>query len=509
MHAPAGAVLAIVLSLSTPAAAAGLPELVELVPNLDDDDRDAQADWRQRRAVPGDDDVVWLTLEGPLRLRLETDRGRLQLRLPDQLLVAASAGASRSSLVGEGPIRLGIESAAPGSAGRLLVGDDPIALRTAPMILPPALTPVELALVAAPEPDEPQGPELVASLSHELGGRLALLPGEPNQWFQDQVEIATFVTAEARVDLAFTDADAEVLRGFLAEEDDLALDRRDHWDEFGNLEVSPPVTVRGQRHPWGRVLFGGDVADSARDGFLRRLSRDGVQSTVPVEVGWLCVGHVDEVVAFLPDPRASQGFVAVIPDPRLGLQVLDRADPTWAIPRYLDMRRPGRGWRDAGELQGDRYIRWYNEDLADRDLLRVRVTLIEELGLRWDEVIGLPALFEPDRDGTDCGAQALVPNPVNMLVVDRSGGTGWTALISDPWFREPNTTLDEDPFAEAIRTALDDRVEVRFLEAWGAYHEWGGELHCAAGLRRRLEPDWHGPCCKERRSSPAPGGPAP
>lgn len=28
-------------------------------------------------------------------------------------------------------------------------------------------------------------------------------------------------------------------------------------DSFGNLEVSPPVTVRGRYYPFGRVIFGG------------------------------------------------------------------------------------------------------------------------------------------------------------------------------------------------------------------------------------------------------------
>ena len=494
---------------SVPAAALELPARIDLVPNLDDDDRDGQADWRQRRASADDNDIVWLSLEGPLKLRLAVDRGRLQLRLPDQLLVEVAASGERRSLVGPGPVSLGIGSAAPGSAGRLFIGEHEVEVRTAPMILPPALSPIELAVVAIPEPEEPGGPDLVAALHRDLGARLVLLPGEPNQWFQDQVEIATFVTADARLDLAFTDEAADPLRSFLAEEDDLALDRRDHWDEFGNIEVSPPVTVHGRRHPWGRVLFGTGSADPERDAFLRRLARDGVQSTVPLDVGWLSVGHVDEVVAFVPDASASQGFVALIPDPRLGLEVLDAVEPTHPTPRYLDHRRPGGGWQDAGELQADPLVRWFNEALAVGPLLRIRVTLIEELGLRWEEVIGLPALFEPNPDDPGRGASALTPNPANMVVVDAPGEAGWLALLSDPWFRSPEAPPTADPFAVAIERALAGRAGLRLLDTWDAYHAWGGEIHCGAGLRRGLPQDWHAPCCAAERSRMAPGGPPP
>ncbi|PFF41493.1 hypothetical protein CN357_31775 [Bacillus cereus] len=30
-------------------------------------------------------------------------------------------------------------------------------------------------------------------------------------------------------------------------------------DSFGNLEVSPPVSVRGKAYPFGRIIFGVEI----------------------------------------------------------------------------------------------------------------------------------------------------------------------------------------------------------------------------------------------------------
>ncbi|MBK8694933.1 MAG: TolC family protein [Deltaproteobacteria bacterium] len=72
-------------------------------------------------------------------------------------------------------------------------------------------------------------------------------------------------------------------------------------DSFGNLEVLPPYAG----HPLGR-LFHGNVAERSSDPVLREfLNAQRVQGPVlEVDTSWLLVGHVDEVVSFIPAARA-------------------------------------------------------------------------------------------------------------------------------------------------------------------------------------------------------------
>uniref|UniRef100_A0A8C5U9Q3 Protein-arginine deiminase C-terminal domain-containing protein n=1 Tax=Malurus cyaneus samueli TaxID=2593467 RepID=A0A8C5U9Q3_9PASS len=84
-------------------------------------------------------------------------------------------------------------------------------------------------------------------------------------------------------------------------------------DSFGNLDVSPPVTVRGKEYPLGRILIG-------RPGSLpscrvprmsgRRMSKavrdflyaQQVQAPLELYSDWLSVGHLDEFLTFVPAP---------------------------------------------------------------------------------------------------------------------------------------------------------------------------------------------------------------
>ncbi|XP_010141751.1 PREDICTED: protein-arginine deiminase type-2, partial [Buceros rhinoceros silvestris] len=81
-------------------------------------------------------------------------------------------------------------------------------------------------------------------------------------------------------------------------------------DSFGNLEVSPPVTVAGREYPLGRILIGSSFPTSAGRR-MTRVVRDFLyaqQVQAPVELfsDWLSVGHVDEFVTFVPASDAKR-----------------------------------------------------------------------------------------------------------------------------------------------------------------------------------------------------------
>jgi hypothetical protein len=90
----------------------------------------------------------------------------------------------------------------------------------------------------------------------------------------------------------------------------------------GNIEASPPLAS----HPFGKVVIG-ESDERQMDPELRRLfdGNAAVQPVVTVDTAWLGVGHVDELIAFLPD-RAAGGRHAILrASPELALALLEAA----------------------------------------------------------------------------------------------------------------------------------------------------------------------------------------
>ncbi|XP_066838436.1 protein-arginine deiminase type-2-like isoform X2 [Anser cygnoides] len=134
-------------------------------------------------------------------------------------------------------------------------------------------------------------------------------------------------------------------------------------DSFGNLEVSPPVTVAGKEFPLGRILIGSSFPTPAGRR-MTRVVRDflfaqQVQAPVELYSDWLATGHVNEFVTFVPSPDTK------------------------------------------------RCIDW------NRDILK------KELGLTEEDIIDLPALFKLDKQGK---AMPYFPNMVPMLILAKDLG---------------------------------------------------------------------------------------
>ncbi len=92
----------------------------------------------------------------------------------------------------------------------------------------------------------------------------------------------------------------------------------------GNIESSPPVSGA----PLGKVVIGNaQLQDGSQviDPDVRNLLlKQGLQPLVEVDTTWLDVGHVDEVLTFVPDrPRSS--FAILRASPGLALQLITAA----------------------------------------------------------------------------------------------------------------------------------------------------------------------------------------
>jgi hypothetical protein len=90
------------------------------------------------------------------------------------------------------------------------------------------------------------------------------------------------------------------------------------FDEGGAVMASPPVPG----FPAGRIVIARNTCDSIKDYFKRQGTQAGPRGRlVEVDTSWLKVGHVDELVNFMP-ASAPPGFKLVYPDPGEGLRIL-------------------------------------------------------------------------------------------------------------------------------------------------------------------------------------------
>ena len=94
--------------------------------------------------------------------------------------------------------------------------------------------------------------------------------------------------------------------------------KQSRWiDWYGNLEVTPPFTDRhGRRFPYGRMITGKQAELSMHRGVMKFIEAQAMQRPlIIVDVSWLMIGHVDEVVSFVP-AKTRQGSRSSCPAPR-------------------------------------------------------------------------------------------------------------------------------------------------------------------------------------------------
>ncbi|EMP26849.1 Protein-arginine deiminase type-2 [Chelonia mydas] len=240
-------------------------------------------------------------------------------------------------------------------------------------------------------------------------------------------------------------------------------------DSFGNLEVSPPVTVNGKAYPLGRILIGSSFPTSAG----RRMTKvvreflyaQQVQSPVELYSDWLTVGHVDEFVTFVPLPDKKVTYQVAIFQrlqgkgtsfkPLLGYSGADTKRVT--INKVLS---------NEVMVQENQYVQrcidW------NRDILK------KELGLTEKDIIDLPALFKIDKMGK---AMAYFPNMVNMIVLSQDLG------IPKPF----GPIIEGDCCLEAhVRSLLEPLgLMCSFIDDISSYHKMLGEVHCGTNVHRK------------------------
>ncbi|KAM4582841.1 protein-arginine deiminase type-2-like isoform 2-T2 [Fundulus diaphanus] len=252
-------------------------------------------------------------------------------------------------------------------------------------------------------------------------------------------------------------------------------------DSFGNLEVSPPVTVKGKSYPLGRILIG--VAfplETYKRQNMTKVVRDflwaqKVQKPVALFSDWLYVGHIDEFMTFVPAPD-RKGFRLLLASPDAGYKIFRRLqEDGHGRAKMFD------GVKDkepvtVDQILTDKNLRAQNTDVQswidwNRDVLK------KELGLDDDDIIDLPILFKRLEEDNKYSAVAYYPDMVNMIVLGKNLG------IPKPFGPKVNGRCALE--AEMCYLLEGLGLNCTFIDDFASYHEQLGEVHCGSNVRRK------------------------
>ncbi|XP_029434766.1 protein-arginine deiminase type-1-like isoform X2 [Rhinatrema bivittatum] len=248
-------------------------------------------------------------------------------------------------------------------------------------------------------------------------------------------------------------------------------------DSFGNLEVSPPVTVNGKAYPLGRILIGSSLPRSGGRK-MNKLVRDflfaqKVQAPVELYSDWLQVGHVDEFMTFVQSSD-RKGFRLLL------------ASPTACYQLFKRKQQEGHG--DAAMFQGLSIPQPTINDILKNKLLKKendyfqscvdwnRDILKKQLGLTEQDIVDIPVLFKSENGLAD----AYFPNMVNLVVLGKDLGVAkpFGPLINGKCCLE-----------EVVRSLLEPLgLRCTFIDDFYSYHVNLGEVHCGTNARRKPFP---------------------
>ena len=259
----------------------------------------------------------------------------------------------------------------------------------------------------------------------------------------------------------------------------------DSYDSHGNHDLLPPYENGDQKFPLGRIIIGSGILEETREFY----NAQGAQSPYyTVDTSWLAVGHVDEILSYVP-ANTPRGWKLLVASGRLALEMLEDAQ---AAGNGSAVLHEGKEWSDgsAADITID-------ELLADEDILSASsfaqgVTddevekLQQELGLADDEIIEIPFMTENLGGGYHVAYQ---PGTVNMLVM------GDVAVIPKPF--GPiigGVDIFEAHLEDALGTGMNEvgsdgnGMSIVFADNWDVYHRLLGEVHCGTNPEASVAP---------------------
>ncbi len=151
--------------------------------------------------------------------------------------------------------------------GGRTIGSDRAVLRVAPWIMTPNSLPAAEFYTCDTGPSNAEFLRGLQEACASVNVPLRVLPPDVHggdRWIQDEVEFGFSESPTHSITVACDSPRDRELRNWAAMQVGPDLGHfqiggstPNSLDSFGNLEVSPPVTVRGRHYPFGRIVFGG------------------------------------------------------------------------------------------------------------------------------------------------------------------------------------------------------------------------------------------------------------
>jgi hypothetical protein len=289
-------------------------------------------------------------------------------------------------------------------------------------------------------------------------------------------------------------------------------------DSTGNLECTPPCRSNpavgvAKDYPWGRIYFG-DVVGGIRFNPDVRQFLEGqiVQAPIALDTSWLHVGHVDEMMTFVPDLNgpAERRWRLVVASPQVAFSLMDALPALTPILTNRFMLDENDNFYDVSSTVGDlrngnvvsnipdgtgagtldgAALRLLNLGTVQPAITAAINVLVQEIGVVAADVIHIPVIFIPGE--TDDVFGALTADMVNMLVV------GNHLVIPQPFgpvvnvntlVAGVNVPANGDVFmavTASLLTTANAALQIRWIDDWYTYHVVLGEVHCGTNTRRR------------------------
>ncbi|KAK4040944.1 hypothetical protein C8A01DRAFT_35001 [Parachaetomium inaequale] len=288
------------------------------------------------------------------------------------------------------------------------------------------------------------------------------------------------------------------------------------WEEInsgGNIETIPPYTSRsGKRWPNGRVIMGTHFGTYPAESMVKFLQSQQAQTPLFLETGWLAVGHVDEVVQFLP-ANTSLGFTIAVADTTSAIALLRNANAsghgTTPLVSYTGDATPDglTIFLDPSLLHNTTISSLLSDPdfhatqaYAQRYIDQNLALLLREVPLKEEDILRVPTLFKdvtypwpitldghPRRLGLPYPGErqlkSLLPQAINGLVL----GNG-KYLAPKQW---GPVVEGRDIFADAVENVYARAgVRVQWVDDYMSHHVRGGEVHCGTNALREMGVWW-------------------
>lgn len=494
------------------AAWATLPTLIPGLPNVDDDNGDGDVDWEDEGhssendyaslVIPAD---IADNLQGAtLVMTLSGDTGGIRVWYDGSIVIGG--GDTETSIGGadfdvEFQVEFdyflteGVLNVAQVTDDGEVLREHDIVLQASPLILNHHLQPSEHTWAMDISLWGGNG-QMIDEYESSLGEDFSSLHEGTygyDVWVQDEIEFATATAEGQRLDIVVDSIRDRGLDNFpeyeLEGPDFAVMTWGSGWatsqDSFGNLEATPPHDAGGVEYPFGRIYWGGSGSYVPTRDLTDFLEDQKVQEPIVIDTTWLCVGHVDEFMTFIPDPAAPRGFRLVMNDVGEFYNDIEQMPASTSLPLY----QSGHGYATIGDIANDASLRFLNEDIQADDVDPITQTFIDEMELTDDEIIYFPGAYE---EVWGCGTwvAALVPGTLNLIVGNRESDTKTHLFMADPHFRTNDGILDDDLFIPTFLDRLPKSVEAHWMDDWDVYHLGLGEVHCGTNVTRTPTVDW-------------------